>query len=66
MDELARRRKEIEDTFDPWWTDVRSIARLYRWLRMRDRLPEDTADFIANARSWEQDYEDMCMWAGPA
>lgn len=52
--------------FDQWWNEPRQIARLYRWLKMRDRLPEDPADFIENAWTWQQDFDDMCMWAGPA
>lgn len=51
---------------DQWWNEPAQIAHLYRWLKMRDRLPEDTADFIAHARSWERDYADLVMWAGPA
>lgn len=52
--------------FDPWFNEPKQIAKLYRWLKMRDRLPEDPADFIEHAETWAQDYADMCMWAGPA
>lgn len=58
------RRREIEESFLPWHQNVSEVARLLRWLLLHDCAPrpEHTPDLIANAKTWEADYEHMKMW----
>lgn len=58
------RQRKIAETFCEWHKDPVRIARLYRWLDLRERTPIDVALFIESAASYQQDYDDLLMWSG--
>jgi hypothetical protein len=66
VDAEEKRRRAIEETFCEWHKDPVRIARLYRWLELRERPPIDVASFIECAATYQQDYDDLQMWSGKA
>lgn len=48
----------------PWWEDLKEVSRLYRWLELLERTPEDPAAFILDAQAYEFEYEQMLCWTG--
>lgn len=65
--DIRTREELLEESFSPWHTDPRQLARLYRWLTLLDQQPGDAAGFMEHPRKWAFEYEQMLMWGpGPA
>lgn len=52
-------REAIEDTFVAWHQQPVRIARLLRWLILMGERPENIADYIEHAETWQRQYEEM-------
>lgn len=61
--DVDQRRRELTETFTAWYDDPRRIAKLLLWLGVKKEAPrgvQATADFVANASTWESAYQELC------
>lgn len=68
QDEAARRRREIEATFTPWFQDPARIARLLLWLELVEEAPKtlrELAAFIEDPTPYREQYELMVTFEHP-
>jgi hypothetical protein len=44
---------------DPWYTDPKELAVLWRWLDEQGRTPDDPAYFMDRGSKWEREHEEF-------